>query len=143
MFRDVTLKILLCMLDRLHGPQNTIMSALMQRLVSKNVKCATLCYSVLLEAIKSKESAVADVNLKHLFRQIQPALTDKNKEMRDSSYAVLKFVCERCKDEPAVIVQNCKNLRPVQIKDFSDDLSKVTKLPNATVTLFEAESQDA
>lgn len=56
---------------------------------------------------------------------------------------MLKFVCERCKDEPAVIVQNCKNLRPVQIKDFSDDLSKIVKLPNASVTLFEAENQDA
>jgi len=69
---------------------------------------------VIIEAFKTKEQhIIQDMNLRQVFKSIQESITHHNKDLREASYMILKNICERCKDEPAALVGNCKNLRPV------------------------------
>lgn len=88
---------------------------------------------VVIEAFKTKEQEVIqDMNLRQMFKSIQESITHHNKELRESSYAILKNICERCKDEPSALIANCKNLRPVQIKELTEELQKIEKAPGAS-----------
>ena len=59
------------MLRRLQGHSNTILPELLKRFKSKNAKSATFCLQVILEAFKTKETAIIqEVNIKHLFKAI-------------------------------------------------------------------------
>lgn len=40
------------------------------------------------------------------------------------------------------MVQHCLNLRPIQIKELSEDLTKVQKLPNANFSLFDEVAEE-
>ena len=71
-FKDVTLKILLCMLKRDQGPM--LFPELLKRFRSKNPKSASFCMAVLREAFKTK-TAIEDLNLKTVFRSIQDNLS--------------------------------------------------------------------
>jgi hypothetical protein len=42
-FKDITSKIILCMMGRLSGPQNTMLAELLKRFKSANAKTATFC----------------------------------------------------------------------------------------------------
>jgi hypothetical protein len=57
-FRDITMKIITCMLRRLQGPSNTILPELLKRFKSKNAKSATFCLQVVLEVFKTKEQVI-------------------------------------------------------------------------------------
>lgn len=106
---------------------------LLKRFRSKNSKCAHFCMLVVIEAFKTKEQEVIqDMNLRQMFKSIQESITHHNKELRESSYAILKNICERCKDEPSALIANCKNLRPVQIKELTEELQKIEKAPGAS-----------
>ena len=86
-----------------------------------------------IEAFKTKEQEVIqDMNLRQMFKSIQESITHHNKDLRESSYAILKNICERCKDEPSALLANCKNLRPVQIKELTEELQKIEKAPGAS-----------
>lgn len=70
-FREITLKIILCMLRRMQGLSNTILPELLRRFNPKNPKCASFCLQVILEAFKTKETAIIqDVNFRRLFEAI-------------------------------------------------------------------------
>ena len=57
---------------------------------------------------------------------------------------ILQHVYVRCADDAATFVANCKNLRPVQIKEIKESLAKLDKSqkPVHQVKLFDNHSLD-
>ena len=80
-----------------------------------------------------------ELSLKNVFKMIQDNLSQKNKELRDLAMQILSHVYIRCVDEAATLVANCKNLRPVQIKEVKEALIKLDKStkPGHQVKLFD------
>lgn len=81
------------------------------------------------------------MNLRQVFKSIQESITHHNKDLRESSYIILKNIFERCKDEPSALLANCKNLRPVQIKELTEELQKIEKSPNAMQLILDQNEQ--
>lgn len=75
---------------------------------------------------------------------IQDNLSQKNKELRDLAMQILQHVYVRCTDDAATFVANCKNLRPVQIKEIKESLTKLDKSQKLghQIKLFENHSLD-
>ena len=59
-FRDLLTKIILCMLTRLSGSQNTMLPEMLKRFKSPKPQAATFCMQVLLEGFKQNQNLVPD-----------------------------------------------------------------------------------
>lgn len=70
-FRDITLKILLTMLER--EQTNIVMPELLKRFRSKNPKLANFALHVVNEAFNAKV-AEDEINIAHVFKNLQPNL---------------------------------------------------------------------
>ena len=124
-FRDICNKILLAMVER--DQASFIFPELVKRMKSTQGKIASFAMHVINEAFKMESEVSNEINLKNVFRMIQDNLSQKNKELRDLAMHILQHVYQRCGDNVETFVANCKNLRPVQIKEINETLSKLEK----------------
>jgi len=82
-FKEVTLKILLTMLQKEQG--SVLFPELLKRFRIKNTKVANFSLIVVNEVFKTR-TAIDDLNLKNVFRSIQETLAHQNKDLRQLSY---------------------------------------------------------
>ena len=94
---------------------------------SNQAKIASFAMHVINENFKTGSKKLEELSLRNVFRMIQDNLSQKNKELRDLAMQILQHVYVRCGDDISTLVSNCKNLRPVQIKEYTEALGKLDK----------------
>ena len=73
------------------------------------------------EAFKSN-TAIEDINLKVVFRSLQDCLNHNTVTIRELSYLILQHIYLNCGDEASHLFGFCRNLRPVQVKELTEQL---------------------